>query len=183
MLGTLVTDVGDRADPALDLDCGDCRLCIDACPTAPSTSPASSTRRDASPTGRSRRRRARRVRAEIGDRVYGCDICQDVCPWNRGVEKRRAGAADLPGAEPAVSLADWLGTPPAELRARYERLFVPRNDARFLQRNALLASEQAGDVSLLPFLERLADGDDEVLAGPASGARERLSRRPSAGLG
>ena len=69
-----------------------------------STSRASSTRRNACPTG------ARRpvpvpaeYREEMGSYVYGCDICQDVCPWNRGTEKRRAGAA-LPGGRRAHRL-------------------------------------------------------------------------------
>src|SRR5581483_8798841 len=62
-------------------------------------------------------------RAELGASVYGCDVCQDVCPWNRGVERRRAGSE--PG-EATVSLVDWLEADGAELRVRYERLFVPR---------------------------------------------------------
>src|ERR1700749_4983547 len=77
------------------------------------------------------------------DRVYGCDICQDVCPWNRGVEKRRAGET-RGGAEPHVSLAAWLPAGDAELAERYDRLFVPRNDPRYLRRNALVALGNAG---------------------------------------
>jgi epoxyqueuosine reductase len=75
----------------------------------------------------------------LGAQVYGCDICQDVCPWNRGIEKRR-DAEPLPaGAEPTVSLVDWLAADPDQLRARYRRLYVPRNDGRYLQRNARVA--------------------------------------------
>src|ERR671925_772577 len=62
VVGTLVTDVELEPTPRLQLDCGSCTLCIDACPTG-----------------------------ALDAQVYGCDICQDVCPWNRGVEKRRAG--------------------------------------------------------------------------------------------
>jgi epoxyqueuosine reductase len=75
----------------------------------------------------------------LGAQVYGCDICQDVCPWNRGVEKRRAGDPLPAGAEPHVDLVDWLESDPDQLRKRYERLYVPRNDGRFLQRNAEIA--------------------------------------------
>jgi epoxyqueuosine reductase len=80
-------------------------------------------------------------REALGDRVYGCDICQDVCPWNRGVEKRRAGQPPPPGAEPHVSLVDWLEADDEELASRYDRLFVPHNDPRYLRRNALVALE------------------------------------------
>jgi epoxyqueuosine reductase len=80
-------------------------------------------------------------RSALGAQVYGCDICQDVCPWNRGVEKRRADVTLRAGAEPHVSLADWLAADPDELRRRYARLYVPRNDGRLLQRNARIAAE------------------------------------------
>ena len=106
VLGTLVTDVEIEPRAPLDLDCGSCRLCIDACPTGALDEPGTldSTRclsywtqaPDAIPE---------EYRAELGASVYGCDICQDVCPWNRGVEKRRAGRASAAGAEPTVSLA------------------------------------------------------------------------------
>ena len=67
-----------------------------------------------------------------------------MCPWNRGIEKRRADQSLRPGAEPHVDLVDWLESDPDELRDRYARLYVPRNDGRFLQRNAriALANEQ-----------------------------------------
>ena len=80
-------------------------------------------------------------REALGDQVYGCDICQDVCPWNRGVEKRRAGRPLSAGAEPVVSLVDWLESDPDELSRRYDRLYVPKNDGRYLQRNARIALE------------------------------------------
>jgi epoxyqueuosine reductase len=142
VLGTLVTDAELEPTPPLDADCGSCRLCIDACPTGALDEPGTvdathclsywTQSADEMPDG---------YRAHLGAQVYGCDICQDVCPWNRGVEKRRA-AAPLPvDAEPHVSLADWLSADPAELRQRYARLYVPRNDGRLLQRNARIAQE------------------------------------------
>src|SRR5919198_238159 len=78
-------------------------------------------------------------REALGVQVYGCDICQDVCPWNRGIAKRRAGRPLPPEAEPHVDLVDWLQSDPDELRHRYARLHVPRNDGTFLQRHAAIA--------------------------------------------
>jgi epoxyqueuosine reductase len=106
--------------------------------------------------------------------VYGCDICQDVCPWNRGVEKRRAHESPAPDAEPHVSLLDWLREEPTQLRSRYERLYVPRNDGRWLQRNALVA---AGNVGAHDAIEPYLDHDDAMLREHAEWALERAGGR------
>jgi epoxyqueuosine reductase len=162
VLGTLVTDVELEPTPPLDLDCGSCTLCIDACPTGALDEPGvlDATRclsywtQSAEPFPES-------YREALGDQVYGCDICQDVCPWNRGIERRRAGAAAPPHAEPHVSLVDWLESDDEALRRRYDRLFVPRNDPRYLRRNALVAlGNTGGDPALA---ERYDDTDDSLL--------------------
>ncbi len=142
VLGTLVTDRELEATPRLELDCGSCTLCIEACPTGALDDPGTldatkclsywTQSADEIPPG---------YAAELGVQVYGCDICQDVCPWNRGIEKRRAGQPPPAGAEPHVDLVAWLEADPDELRERYARLYVPRNDGRFLQRNARIALE------------------------------------------
>lgn len=174
-LGTIVSDVEIEPTPALRLDCGDCRLCVDACPTGALDEPGVLdatrclsywTQSSSEPPGE--------IREALGDRVYGCDTCQDVCPWNRGVEKRRADVPLAAGAEPVVSLRAWLETSPSELRARYRRLFVPRNDGRFLLRNALVAAASSGDPALVPVVERLAEGDDGLLARTAAAVLPRL---------
>jgi epoxyqueuosine reductase len=142
VLGTLVTDVELEPTPPLDANCGECRLCIDACPTNALDEPGVlDATRCLSYWTQSAAPAPEEYRSHVGTHVYGCDICQDVCPWNRGVEKRRAGEPLPPGAEPHVSLADWLSADPAELRNRYARLYVPRNDGRLLQRNARIVAE------------------------------------------
>jgi epoxyqueuosine reductase len=142
VLGTLVTDVELDPTPPLDVDCGSCRLCIDACPTNALDVPGTlDANRCLSYWTQSSRPLPDEYRPHLGAQVYGCDICQDVCPWNRGVEKRRA---DVEAGEAHVSLADWLAADPNELRDRYRRLYVPRNDGRLLQRNAAIAAENIG---------------------------------------
>ena len=140
VLGTLVTDLELEATSPLPLDCGSCTLCIEACPTGALDEPGTlDATKCLSYWTQSAHPMPEEYEPALGSQVYGCDICQDVCPWNRGVEKRRAGAS-LPGnAEPHVSLVDWLESEPAALRQRYARLYVPRNDGRFLQRNARVA--------------------------------------------
>jgi epoxyqueuosine reductase len=162
VLGTLVTDVELEPTPPLDLDCGSCTLCIDACPTDALDEPGVlDATRCLSYWTQSAEPFPEPYREALGDQVYGCDICQDVCPWNRGIERRRAGEAAPPGAEPHVSLVDWLEADDDELRSRYDRLFVPRNDPRYLRRNALVALGNAGGDPALA--ERYADTDDPLL--------------------
>ncbi|HUZ14758.1 MAG TPA: tRNA epoxyqueuosine(34) reductase QueG [Gaiellaceae bacterium] len=141
VLGTLVSDQELETTPPLDADCGDCRLCIDACPTKALDEPGVlDATRCLSYWTQSAEPPPDEFRAHFGAQVYGCDICQDVCPWNRGVEKRRADEPLPPGAEPHVSLAGWLNAEADELRRRYARLYVPRNDGRLLQRNARIVA-------------------------------------------
>lgn len=179
VLGTLVTTAELEATPPLGLDCGSCRLCIDACPTnALEEAGVLDVNRCLSYWTQSRHSLPDPVRVALDDRVYGCDICQDVCPWNRGVEKRREGQAPE-DAEPHVSLVDWLEAEDAELRTRYERLFVPRNDPRYLRRNALVALGNTGgaDPETRGVLERHADSDDQLLREHAEWALARLADR------
>jgi epoxyqueuosine reductase len=142
VLGTLISDVDLEPTPPLDVDCGECRLCIEACPTNALDEPGVlDATRCLSYWTQSAEPAPEEFHGDLGAQVYGCDICQDVCPWNRGVEKRRAGVPLPPGAEPHVSLADWLNADPTELRHRYARLYVPRNDGRRLQLNAQIVAE------------------------------------------
>src|SRR6266567_2396387 len=142
VLGTLITDTKLETTPPLKLDCGSCRLCIDACPTGALDEPGTlDATKCLSYWTQSSQPIPEEMQRALGDRVYGCDICQDVCPWNRGVEKRRANVEPSPGAEPVVSLVDWLEADDDELSRRYARLYVPRNDGRYLKRNARIALE------------------------------------------
>jgi epoxyqueuosine reductase len=145
VLGTLVTDRQLETTQPLGLDCGSCTLCIEACPTGALDEPGTlDATKCLSYWTQSAHDPPEDYREALDAQVYGCDICQDVCPWNRGIEKRRAGQPLPRNAEPHVDLVDWLESDPSELRRRYARLYVPRNDGRFLQRNAriALANEQ-----------------------------------------
>ncbi|HEY3541761.1 MAG TPA: tRNA epoxyqueuosine(34) reductase QueG [Gaiellaceae bacterium] len=174
-LGTLVTDVDLDPTPPLGLDCGECTLCIDACPTdALATAGTLDATRCLSYWSQAPTAVPLDYREELGAQVYGCDICQDVCPWNRGVEKRRAGAE--PG-EAHVSLVEWLTLDADELRRRYERLYVPRNDGRWLRRNALVAAGNVGGDAEREAVAAYADDDDEMLREHARWALDRMTDR------
>jgi epoxyqueuosine reductase len=175
VLGTLVTDVEIEASAPLDLDCGSCTRCIDACPTGALDEPGVlDSTRCLSYWTQAPRPIPAEYRAELASQVYGCDICQDVCPWNRGVEKRRAGDALPEDAEPVVSLADWLEADGAELAERYDRLYFPRNDSRYLRRNALVAAGNSPAPDVLGAVARLAESDDPLLREHAEWALARV---------
>jgi epoxyqueuosine reductase len=176
VLGTLVTDVEIEPSAPLALDCGSCRLCVDACPTGALDEPGVvDSRRCLSYWSQAPAPIPEEYREPFGTQVYGCDICQDVCPWNRGVEKRRAGRPLPAGAEPHVSLVDWLEAPEADLVGRFDRLYVPRNEARYLRRNALVAAGNSGERTLAPAVAGWAKDEDELLREHAVWALERLA--------
>jgi epoxyqueuosine reductase len=175
VLGTLVTEAELEATPPLGTDCGECRLCIDACPTGALDEPGVlDSTRCLSYWTQSRASIPVEFREPLEDRVYGCDICQDVCPWNRGVERRRAGEEH---GEAFVSLVDWLEADVADLRVRYDRLYVPRNDPRFLRRNALVAAGNVGGAPERAAVASYVDSDDELLREHALWALERIEER------
>jgi epoxyqueuosine reductase len=178
VLGTLVTAAEVDATPPLATDCGTCTLCIDACPTGALDEPGVlDASKCLSYWTQSPQPIPAEYRAALGAQVYGCDICQDVCPWNRGVEKRRAGMSAPDGTEPHVRLVDWLEADGDELRRRYDRLYVPRNDARYLRRNALVALGNTGAREDAALAEELADCDDELLREQAQWALARIEER------
>ncbi|MDX6442172.1 MAG: epoxyqueuosine reductase [Gaiellaceae bacterium] len=178
VLGTLITDGELESTPPLGLNCGECRLCIDACPTGALDEPGTlDATRCLSYWTQAPAAVPEPYREHMGGQVYGCDICQDVCPWNRGIEKRRAGDPLPEGGEPHVSLVDWLKADDSELAKRYDRLFVPRNDGRWLKRNALVAAGNVGGEAEHVAVEGYLNSDDDMLREHASWALARMGER------
>jgi epoxyqueuosine reductase len=176
VLGTLVTAAELEPTPQLAADCGSCRLCVDACPTGALDEPGVlDANRCLSYWTQAPAPIPEDYRAELGDAVYGCDICQDVCPWNRGVEKRRAGE-EAPAAA-SVDLVAWLEADGRALVDEYDRLYVPRNDPRWLRRNAAVALGNGGGPEHAPALERALGDPDPVVAEHAAWALARLRGR------
>jgi epoxyqueuosine reductase len=168
VLGTLVSDRELESTPPLETDCGDCRLCIDACPTGALDEPGTlDATKCLSYWTQAPTAIPEEYRSALGAQVYGCDICQDVCPWNRGVERRRG--ANEASATGHVDLVTWLESD--TLVDDYERLYVPRNDVRFLRRNALVALGNVGGPEHIPLLE--ARSDDEHARWALERVRER----------
>jgi epoxyqueuosine reductase len=178
VLGTLVTTAVVEATPPLELDCGSCTLCIEACPTGALDEPGVlDSTKCLSYWTQAPASIPEDFRLELADQVYGCDICQDACPWNRGIEKRRAHTAAPDDAEPHVRLAEWLEEDGKTLTEHYDRLYVPKNDARYLRRNALVALGNSGGQEDLPLVEPYLSGDDELLREQAMWTVARIEER------
>jgi epoxyqueuosine reductase len=181
-LGVILTslEVSDdqRAELAADR-CGSCTRCIDACPTGALTAPR---QMDASLcisylTIEKRGPIPLELREEIGRQIFGCDICQDVCPWNRkapiAIDSDLQARAEL--VNPAL---DWL----AELdQAAFGRLFFgsPIKRAKFegLRRNVAIAMGNSGLQRFLPKLQEWAQSGDAVLAETSAWAIQQISAK------
>ena len=175
VLGTLVTDVELEATAPLDAGCGECRLCIDACPTGALDEPGTlDATKCLSYWTQAPASIPEPYRAALGAQVYGCDICQDVCPWNRGVRKR----SDAPDSSAGhVDLVEWLDADEAALVDSYDRLYVPRNEGHWLRRNALVALGNVGGPEHEPLLAGIAAGGDGVEREHAEWALARVRER------
>ncbi len=175
-LGEVLTTLELEPDvPAADR-CGTCTRCIDACPTGAILEPRvlDSRRCIAYWTIEAKGAIAEEMRAGIGRHVFGCDICQDVCPWNR-----RAPAT----TEEAFQPRPGLFHPPLEELARiteeqFQELFrsspIRRAKYRGFLRNVCLAMGNSGDSKFIPELARLSDHADPLIREHATWALTRL---------
>jgi epoxyqueuosine reductase len=176
VLGTLITDVELDATAPFDADCGSCRLCIDACPTGALDEPGTlDATKCLSYWTQAPAAIPEPYRAALGAQVYGCDICQDVCPWNRGTERRRGTLGESSAGH--IDLVEWLEADGRSVVDRFDRLYVPRNDARWLQRNALVTLGNVGTAAHKPLLDRFVACDDDLLVEHANWALGRIEER------
>ena len=175
-LGTILTTLDLPADPPETDHCGSCRACLDICPT------------DAFPApGRIDARRCisyltiehkgpvpRDLRPLMGNRIYGCDDCLAVCPWNK-FARRTEEPAFLPRAElTAPRLADLAALDDAGFRALFRKSAVKRIGRDRFVRNVLIAIGNSGDADLAATAEALLDDGSALVRGAAVWALTRL---------
>jgi len=168
LLAEIVTDADLPPDNPIAERCGTCTRCLEACPTQAFAAPGvlDARRCIAYWTIEHRGPLPDAVKAQIGPHVFGCDICQEVCPFN----------APLASAEPAdvPTRAQWLETGGGEWRRRWGATALNRAGRRGLQRNAAASAGGAGDASCATLLRRHAQGGDAGLADAAAWALQRL---------
>ena len=176
-LGEIVTALDLPADAPLADMCGSCTACLEACPTGALPAPyvLDATRCISYLTIEIKGAIPEERREGLGRHVFGCDICQDVCPWNR--RRRRRGEAVFeprPGAF-APDLAELASLDEAGFRERFRRSPVKRAKRRGLLRSVAVALGNAGDPAGRPALERLRADEDPVVRAHAEWALRRLA--------
>jgi epoxyqueuosine reductase len=180
VLGSVVTDADLPAaeEPVAD-GCGPCRRCQDACPTGALVAPGVlDARRCLAWLVQAPGDFPEDLREALGDRIYGCDDCQDVCPVNRRSASTQGVPVAEADAEDRVDLLALLEADDETLLATHGRWYIPQRDPRYLRRNALVAlgnSAASGDPRALAVLDRYSAGDDELLARHARWARQRVA--------
>jgi len=167
LLGALITDVALEADAPHPDRCGDCTLCIPACPTDAIREPryVDSTRCIAYHTIEHRESIPEEIARNAGGRLFGCDACQDVCPWNRRAPPARL--VQLRARTPSLAVREVLALTADEARRRFEGTPLLRAGRDGLVRTALAVA----DVTR-PDAEKLAD---DAASGVRAQARRRLS--------
>lgn len=175
-LGVILTSLELTADlPAPDR-CGSCTRCIDACPTDALVAPyqLDSNRCIAYLTIEKRGSIPKEMRKGMGRHVYGCDICQDVCPWNR--KAPTTSAWEFQPRDGLINPAlEWLaGMSADEFRQTFRGSPIKRAKLAGLKRNALIAMGNSGDARFVPALERAVNSEDPVLAEAAQWALDLL---------
>jgi epoxyqueuosine reductase len=178
-LGVILTSLELEPDTPADhgQHCGTCRRCLDACPTQAFLGP--------------HRIDARRcisyltiehdgpipneLRTAMGNRIYGCDDCLAVCPWNRFADAAAANKAFLPRAELAAPrLADLLALDDAAFREMFAGSPIKRIGMQRMVRNCLIAAGNSGDRQLVPSVRRHLGDPDPVIAEAAEWALAQL---------
>jgi len=178
-LGELVTDLELQPDAPLRDLCGSCTACLEACPTGALPAPyqLDATRCISYLTIEQRGAIPEELRAPLGRHAFGCDICQDVCPWNRRRRHRGGPAFEARPGLAAPDLAELAALDAAAFSARFRQSPVKRAKRRGLLRNVAVALGNAGGAGARPVLERLAADDDALVQEHARWALRRLEER------
>jgi epoxyqueuosine reductase len=178
-LGAIFTTLDLPPDAPEDDHCGNCHACLDICPTAAFPAPyrLDARRCISYLTIEHKGPIPRELRAPIGNRIYGCDDCLAVCPWNKFAMAGHETKLAARDALRAPHLADLARLDEAAFRALFAKSPVKRvGRARFI-RNVLIAIGNSGDPTLAGEAERLLDDASPLIRGAAIWALGRLDAK------
>ena len=191
-LGQVITDLPLTPDAPLKKSCGACVRCIDDCPTGAIVAPyvVDNSRCISYLTIENRGAIPRELRPLVGDWVFGCDICQDVCPVNRKAQPGGWAAGDegnsalswASGVDSVLSLTELLELSEDDFRARFAGTSIMRAKRDGMQRNACVALGNLGDRAAVPALGRVLRGGGAVARGHAAWALGRIGGADAAAL-
>jgi epoxyqueuosine reductase len=179
LLAEIMTDLDLPADDPVRERCGECTRCLDSCPTSAFVEPGvlDASRCLAYWTIEHRGPIPADRKAKLGDHIFGCDICQEVCPWNdplAGIRKRETGTEPESNRDSAPTRAEWLAMGRGEWKHRWGASALNRAGRRGLQRNAAISAGATGDAACETLLRPAAEASDRGLADAAQWALERL---------
>jgi epoxyqueuosine reductase len=185
-IGALLTDLELQPDtPHESSHCGSCTACLDACPTAAFVAPGvlDSRRCISYLTIELRGSIPEALRPGMGEWLFGCDVCQEVCPWNRKTPSTRepafAAHADLEAVDPA----ELLSLSEEQFRLRFRGTAIMRAKRGGMLRNAAIVLGNRGDPAALPALRRARSDTEASVREAAEWAIEQIENRAIAELG
>jgi epoxyqueuosine reductase len=177
-LGAIYTTLELEPSPSPHkVHCGTCSACLSACPTNAFPAPfrIDARRCISYLTIEHEGPIPHEFREAIGNRIYGCDDCLSVCPWNRFADTARRNQAFVPRAElTAPALADLLAIDDPGFRQVFAGSPIKRIGRDRMVRNAAIAAGNSGKPAFIPQLEELLEDPDPVVADAASWAIGRL---------
>jgi epoxyqueuosine reductase len=175
-LGAIFTTLDLPADEAAADSCGSCHACLDACPTAAFPAPyrLDARRCISYLTIEHKGPIPRELRPLMGNRIYGCDDCLAVCPWNKFAEQGREAKLAARDILRAPTLAELSRLDDAQFRTLFAKTSIKRTGRDRFIRNVLNAIGNSGDATLVPDAERLLSDTSPLVRGAAVWALSRL---------
>jgi epoxyqueuosine reductase len=183
-LGALFTTLDLPADAPEPDHCGTCRACLDICPTAAFPAPyrLDGRRCISYLTIEHKGPIPRELRPLMGNRIYGCDDCLAVCPWNKFAQAGREARLAARAENLAPPLAELARLDDAAFRKRFRKSPIKRTGRDRFVRNVLIAIGNSGDAALAPEAECLLDDPSPLVRGAAVWALGRLMAERFAAL-
>ena len=178
-LGSIFTTLDLPADAAEPDSCGTCRACLDICPTAAFPEPyrLDARRCISYLTIEHKGPIPRELRAAMGNRIYGCDDCLAVCPWNKFAVQGREAKLAARDALRAPALAELARLDDTQFRFLFAKTAIKRTGRDRFVRNVLIAIGNSGDPSFVDEAERLLDDASPLVRGAAVWALGKLLSR------
>jgi epoxyqueuosine reductase len=178
-LGSIFTTLDLPADAAVEDSCGTCRACLDICPTAAFPEPyrLDARRCISYLTIEHKGPIPREFRAAMGNRIYGCDDCLAVCPWNKFASLGREAKLAARDSLRAPGLAELARLDDTKFRTLFAKTSIKRTGRDRFVRNVLIAIGNSGDVALAGEAERLLDDASPLVRGSAVWALGQLLPR------
>ncbi len=175
-LGSIFTTLDLPADDAVEDSCGSCRACLDICPTAAFPEPyrLDARRCISYLTIEHKGPIPRELRAAMGNRIYGCDDCLAVCPWNKFAALGREAKLAARETLRAPKLAELVRLDDTQFRNTFAKTSIKRTGRDRFVRNVLIAIGNSGDANLAGEAERLLDDSSPLVRGAAVWALSQL---------